>query len=196
MHGKKPIDQLTTMLEQPLDLLHHLPFRIAVVSNLLMLNRDGAIKNTMGLGARELRVIVNVGSYMPITSADVAYQSKMDTYTVSRAVKTLTEKGLVVSQTLGDNKRNKYLVLTEEGQDIYLELIARMRSRELELTEELSLADQRELNKILKKLEVKAEEMLAKHALDKQECEGPLSAEQKELIRWHKKTQKADYYDS
>lgn len=182
--------KLTSRLEQPLNLHQHLPFRLAVVSNLLMLNRDCAIKNSLNLGARELRVIVNVGSYMPITSAEVAYQSKLDTYTVSRAVKTLIELDLVAFELHDDNKRNKYLVLTSSGEEVYRELTDKMEQRAAALTDGMTKKEVSDLNKLLKKLEVKAESLLAENAMALLKEEGAIAAEQKELIRWHKKTVK------
>ncbi|MCW8999044.1 MAG: hypothetical protein OQK04_10040, partial [Kangiellaceae bacterium] len=83
---RKASFELSENIHSPLDLYNHLPFQIAVVSNLLQLNRDLGIRNIIELEPRELRVILNIGSYMPIKAADIAYQSRMDSYTVSRAV--------------------------------------------------------------------------------------------------------------
>ena len=102
--------QLTDSIENPLDLCEHLPFRIAVVSNLLALNRDWHIRNLCELDPKEMRVLINIGSYMPIKSADIAYQSRMDSYSVSRAVKKLLAAELIDTQNDLHKKNVKNLV--------------------------------------------------------------------------------------
>jgi DNA-binding MarR family transcriptional regulator len=188
MSVKKRGYSLTTRIEKPLDLYQHLPFSIAVVSNLLLLNRDSALKNSANLGARELRVLLNVGSFMPITSAEIAYQSKLDTYTVSRAVKALVTEGIVAIEYKTNNSRNKYLCLTDYGVQIYQDLVNKINQRTEDLTSVLTTQEQTLLHQLLKKLEVKAESILAEHALALADIGTTLPAEQKEIIRWHKKT--------
>ena len=72
----------------------HLPFRIAVISNISQLGRDIDIRKITDLGSRELRVLLSVGTYMPISAAQIAFKTKLDSYTVSRGVKTLLTKRL------------------------------------------------------------------------------------------------------
>ena len=90
---------------------NHLPFRIAVVSNLLALNRDWDVRDMCDLEPREMRVLLNIGSYMPIKAADIAYQSRIDSYNVSRAVKALDKKQLIDFIPDSRSKNIKYLVL-------------------------------------------------------------------------------------
>ena len=101
--------KLTDRHESPLDLYEHLPFQISILSNLLQLNKDASVKDIIDLEPRELRVILNIGSYMPVKAADIAYQSRLDSYTVSRAVKTLKEFGMVSSEMRETNKKEKFL---------------------------------------------------------------------------------------
>ena len=86
---------LTERTDNPLDLYQHLPFQIAVVTNLLQLNKDAAIRKITNLEPREFRVLLNVGSFMPIKAADIAYLGRLDSYTVSRAVKSLAKEKLI-----------------------------------------------------------------------------------------------------
>ncbi len=182
--------QLTKRIEEPLDLYQHLPFQIAVVSNLLQLNRDIAIREIADLEPRELRVILNIGSYMPIKAADIAYQSRMDSYTVSRAVKTLRKLEMVDSQHGEDNKKVKYLTLTEKGLDVYrkLSLAIEQRTKKLEIC--LSDDEKETLMTLLAKVEDQAEIMLAESAKKRQDAGVDIPADQKEIIRWWKKTLK------
>ena len=179
---------LTDKIENPLDLTSHLPFRVAVVSNLLALNRDWKIRNLTDLDQREMRVLLNIGSYMPVKSADIAYQSRLDSYTVSRAVKKLLALKLIESRQDEVKKNVKNLYLNDAGITLYRRLITAMDDRAKQLESVLSNKEQQLFFNILERLENKTEEILASQAsaLIKDGLEAP--TDQKELIRWYKKT--------
>lgn len=180
--------ELTKENENPLDLSNHLPFRVAVVSNLLALNRDWKIRNLSELDPREMRVLLNIGSYMPIKSADIAYQSRLDSYTVSRAVKKLLELNLIESQADIHKKNVKNLLLNEKGKKIYYQVVTAMDERSKQLESVLSEEELGQFFTMLEKVENKAEQLLAEQAtgLIIDGLDAP--ADQKELIRWYKKS--------
>ncbi|NQY63336.1 MAG: MarR family transcriptional regulator [Alteromonadaceae bacterium] len=185
--ARKKAFKLSEKIAAPLDLTSHLPFRVAVVSNLLALNRDWKIRTLCDLEPREIRVLLNIGSYMPIKSADIAYQSRLDSYTVSRAVTKLKSKNLIEVQADPINKNIKNLLLNEQGQALYKKLTQALDLRSQELENVLTNEEKQQFYNMLEKIEDKAEQMLAEQALDliKQGNEPP--ADQKELIRWYKK---------
>ncbi|SFB83286.1 MarR family winged helix-turn-helix transcriptional regulator [Pseudoalteromonas denitrificans] len=179
---------LTEYIEDPLDLTSHLPYRVAVVSNLLALNRDWKIRNLTDLDPREMRVLLNIGSYMPVKSADIAYQSRLDSYTVSRAVKKLLALNLIASRQDEIKKNVKNLYLNDAGKLLYQKLIFAMDERAKELESILSNEEKALFFNMLERIENKTEAILATQAseLIKQGLDAP--TDQKELIRWHKKT--------
>lgn len=179
---------LTKNLDKPLDLTTHLPFRVAVVSNLLALNRDWKIRELTDLDPREMRVLLNIGSYMPIKSADIAYQSRLDSYTVSRAVKKLLALKLIVSEPDLHKKNVKNLLLNEQGVVLYQKLISAMDERAQQLESVLTQDETQQFYNMLERIENKTEQLLAEQASDliSQGIEPP--ADQKELIRWYKKS--------
>ncbi|XQW83812.1 MarR family winged helix-turn-helix transcriptional regulator [Thalassotalea piscium] len=181
---------MTKYIDKPLDLTSHLPFRVAVVSNLLALNRDWKIRELTDLDPREMRVLLNIGSYMPIKSADIAYQSRLDSYTVSRAVKKLLMFKLITSEADSQKKNVKNLLLSDSGKDLYEKLIVAMDERAKQLESVLSVDETKQLYSMLERIENKAEQLLAQQASQrmKQGIEPP--ADQKELIRWYKKSNK------
>jgi len=189
LNSRKKYFNLTDRIESPIDLYQHLPFQIAVVSNLLQLSRDPAIKQLVDLEPRELRVILNIGSYMPIKSADIAYQSRMDAYTVSRAVKRLQQHKLIDFEADDTDKKAKFLVLTDNGVNIYKQICSQIEKREAKIEANLSNEEKQTLMRLLAKLEDSAETMLAENVLLKQSVNETLTAEQKEIIRWWKKSQ-------
>jgi len=167
-----------------------LPFRVAVVSNLLALNRDWKIRNLTDLDPREMRVLINIGSYMPVKSADIAYQSRLDSYTVSRAVKKLLSLNLIESHQDEIKKNVKNLYLNDAGKALYLELINAMDERSKQLESVLSEDEQAVFFDMLERIENKTEALLAEQASEfiKEGLDAP--TDQKELIRWHKKSNK------
>ncbi|MDT0602478.1 MarR family winged helix-turn-helix transcriptional regulator [Thalassotalea castellviae] len=180
--------ELTKENDNPLDLSNHLPFRIAVVSNLLALNRDWKIRNLCELDPREIRVLLNIGSYMPIKSADIAYQSRLDSYTVSRAVKKLLALDLIKTQADSHKKNVKNLLLNNKGKAIYQQVVSAMDARSKQLESVLSEDELRLLYSMLEKVENKAEQLLAQQATELILEGFDAPADQKELIRWYKKS--------
>ena len=180
--------QLTTEHKDPLDLSSHLPFRVAVVSNLLALNRDWKIRNVTDLDPRELRVLLNIGSYMPVKSADIAYQSRLDSYTVSRAVKKLHSLNLIESRPDSFKKNVKNLVLNEQGLAVYQEVTKALDERSKQLESVLSSDEILAFYEMLERIENKAEQLLAEQAIDLIASGKDAPADQKEIIRWYKKS--------
>jgi len=187
---------LTDRIDDPLDLNSHVPFRVAVVSNLLQLNKDPLIRDFSDLEPREYRVLLNIGSYMPIKAADIAYLGRLDTYTVSRAVKSLLKDELIDIELAENNRKIKNLVLTTKGVKVYRKLCLRIDKRTQELESVISKEEKAELIRLLELLESKSESMIAGHAAILQKSEfqqnKSIPADQKEIIRWHKKS--SSYY--
>lgn len=179
--------RLSHNIDDPIDLTTHLPFRVAVVSNLLALNRDWKIRNLCDLEPREMRVLLNIGSYMPIKSADIAYQSRLDSYTVSRAVKKLFALNLIEINSDEFGKNIKNLSLNEAGISLYKKLTAALKPRSEEVESVLTEQERVIFYELLEKIENKTESILAEQAIEMiaQGQEPP--ADQKELIRWYKK---------
>ncbi len=155
---------------------------------MLALNRDWKIRELGKLEPREMRVLLNIGSYMPIKAADIAYQSRIDSYNVSRAVKSLQNKGLIDIEPAPYSRNIKYLVLNEAGCKLYHQVISMMEHRATELESALDDDEQVLLFQLLEKIENKAEQILAEQAISKIANGEKAPADQKELIRWYKKS--------
>jgi DNA-binding MarR family transcriptional regulator len=179
---------LTRQLEAPFDLYRHLPFRVATLTNLLALDRDLAIRHASALGLRELRVLLNIGSYMPILAADIAYQTRLDTVTVSRAVKSLLKQGLIALREDPTDRRSQILTLTPAGRAEYRRVAKVLAARDRALERVLSTAERAQLDAMLARVEEFAESLLAAHAEGMLASGKRISADQRELIRWRKRS--------
>lgn len=135
-----------------------------------------------------MRVLLNIGSYMPIKSADIAFQSRLDSYTVSRAVKKLLSLNLIESKADSKKKNVKNLLLNEHGEALYKRIALAMDERSKQLESVLSDDEISQFYLMLEKIEDKTEELLAEQAIEliNEGLDAP--ADQKELIRWYKKS--------
>jgi DNA-binding MarR family transcriptional regulator len=180
--------RLTRAIAEPFDLYGHLPFRLATLTNLLALDRDVAIPRAGGLGLRELRVLLNVGSYMPIRAADVAFQTRLDPITVSRGVQTLLRLRLIRMSKDPSDRRSQFLSLTAAGESRYRRIVAVLAERDRAIADALTAAERAQLHALLARLERLAERWLAEHALEMLARGERISADQRELIRWRKRS--------
>ncbi|KZN36413.1 MarR family winged helix-turn-helix transcriptional regulator [Pseudoalteromonas luteoviolacea] len=166
----------------------HIPFQVAVVSNLLSISRDPIIRNLTDLDTRELRILVNIGSYGPIAASDIAYQSRLDPYSINRAIAALAKKELVKYEE--GASRSKPVLLTEQGNSIYNKVVAHLKMREEKLLDTLTNQERNTLSELLQKLELNAEAVLAMEVADCQKQGLSVTRDHKELERWYKRTNK------
>ena len=180
--------ELSGSEQSQLALDKHIPFQVAVVSNLLSISRDPIIRTLTDLDTRELRILVNIGSYGPIAAADIAYQSRLDPYSINRAIAALAKKALIEYQQ--GNARSKPVLLTGQGKSIYSKVVAHLKMREEKLLETLSDSEKNTLSVLLQKLELNAETVLAMEVADCHKQGLSVTRDHKELERWHKRTNK------
>lgn len=179
--------QLSSITEQPFDLYGYVPYQLAVVSNLLLLDRDPKIRALTDLNARELRILLNIGSYGPVHAADIAYQSRLDPYSVTRAIKVLQEQNMVEPANQKQGKA-KPIVLTTQGQLVYKRLCEELDLRGQKVLQGISEQEQQQLTDLLARLEQNAERLLAEHCQQSIDQGRALTREQQEFIRWQQRT--------
>lgn len=185
--GREAAFVLSENVAEPYDLFNHLPYRIAVVSNLLLLDRDPLIRHEIDLDARAMRVLLNIGSYSPITAADIAYQSRLDPYSVTRAVNDLIKRALVVYSHDAAG-RAKPVMLSETGCVMYQKLVKMIDSRLNSLLKNIAPQEIETLFTVLAKLESNAESMLTEHGKEVEQQGGTLTREQQEFARWQQRS--------
>ncbi|CCQ11617.1 hypothetical protein PALB_25180 [Pseudoalteromonas luteoviolacea B = ATCC 29581] len=179
---------LSEEIVKPFDLYQHLPYRVAVVSNLLLLDRDPLIRHLVDLDARSMRVLLNIGSYSPIIAADIAYQSRLDPYSVTRAISDLKKRQLVVDVMPLGSSRAKPVKLSEKGMKLYRELVHLIETRMAPLLNGIDESELESMMVTLAKLEHNAEAMLAEHAIQVEDQGGSLTREQQEFQRWQQRS--------
>lgn len=99
-----------------------LPYRLAVTSNLVSRLVARAYQDQFGVTIWEWRVIAILGEGEAMTAQAISDSAAMDKVSVSRAVRTLEERGLVERENNAADRRSRLLHLTDDGRRVYDEI--------------------------------------------------------------------------
>ena len=144
------------MSDDTLVLEKFLPYRLSVLSNRLSAAIAESYSRRFGLTIPEWRVVAVLALDPGISAAEVAERTAMDKVAVSRAVRRLLATGRARREMAAGDRRRSVLELTPEGRRIYRRITPALRSFEAELLAGLSAREQRVLDSILRRLELRA----------------------------------------
>jgi len=134
-----------------------LPYRLSV----LMLRISNAIARSyerrFRLSVPEWRVMAVLGRFGPLSANGVAEKTQMDKVRVSRAVARLAAAGRVSRRTDRLDRRRSILALTAAGDAIHREIVPHAERVEARLLAGLDEAERAALDRLLAKLEARAE---------------------------------------
>jgi DNA-binding MarR family transcriptional regulator len=149
---------------QSLRLETFLPYRLSIASNRVSDLVAEAYDRLFGLSIPEWRVIAVLGEASPLTQLAIVKQTVMDKMTVSRAVRPLVERGLIARSPHSGDKRSSLLSLSDAGRTLYESVGPEALAMETALLEEFSVAEVRDLDAALRKLEAAAVRLSRKSA--------------------------------
>ncbi len=134
-----------------------LPYRLSV----LMLRISNAIARSyerrFKLSVPEWRVMAVLGRFGPLSANGVAEKTQMDKVRVSRAVARLVRAGRVSRRVDRGDRRRSVLTLTPAGEAIHREIVPHARRVEARLLAGLTEAERAALDRLITKLEARAE---------------------------------------
>ena len=122
-------------------------------------------KREFGITVPEWRVLAWVALDGTLTASEICKLSTMDKVKVSRAIKLLRDKKLVVERVSEEDNRVKHVSLTNKGEELYAGIVPKARRWEGELLKVLSAGEYRDLMQIFDKLTAQLKEM-EKQGLD------------------------------
>jgi DNA-binding MarR family transcriptional regulator len=99
-----------------LDLQHHLPFQLAVLSNYVKQSTSDRLAKNHGMSGRDWRVLAIIGMHQPVTPASIAEVTGMDRVTVTRSIQQLEAKQLVSKSKNQVDGRSVLVRLTKQGE--------------------------------------------------------------------------------
>ena len=141
-----------------LSLPSYLPYKLSVASNRVSGLIARAYQARFGLSIWEWRVIAVLGAGAPMTAQAVCEATAMDKVTVSRAIRSLDERGLVTRTRREHDRRASDVALTPDGEAIYSEVAPLAIAYEAALLDSFSQEERDTLMALLEKLERRLDE--------------------------------------
>ncbi|MED5549924.1 MAG: MarR family winged helix-turn-helix transcriptional regulator [Pseudomonadota bacterium] len=142
-----------------LRLRDYLPYRLAATSNLVSRLVARAYQDQFGVTIWEWRVIAILGEGVPMTAQAISDSAAMDKVSVSRAVRSLEDRGLVERENHAADRRSRMLHLTADGRRVYDEIAPVALAQEAALLAEFSSAEIKMLAGLLDRLRQRSEEL-------------------------------------
>jgi DNA-binding MarR family transcriptional regulator len=146
----------TEQTTPPITLERFLPYRLAVLSNVV----SNAVARIYGerfdLTIPQWRVIATLGQYGVLTARDIAAHAVLHKSTVSRAVAPLCKRGLVAREANPEDMREALLVLTAAGQAVYAAIAPEALAFSQRLESVLSEAERATLFALIERLDAHA----------------------------------------
>jgi DNA-binding MarR family transcriptional regulator len=147
--------------EAALKLEEFLPYRLNVCSNLVSQALSRIYAERYKIGIPEWRVLVTLGQFGLMTAKGIGVHTCMHKTKVSRAVALLERRKLVARRANRADLREAFLSLTPAGRDIYSELAPLALEFAQQLLETVDAADRAALDRALKKLTERSEQLTA-----------------------------------
>lgn len=137
-----------------LDLFKFVPFRLNRLGAEVSAALSSEYRARYGLDIPEWRVMATLGFRNEACSAQyIAQCTRTHKSTISRAVTSLLEHGLIERVENADDRREFRLALTSKGHALYEELIPRLLRREQEILSCLTAQERKEFARLLGKIE-------------------------------------------
>lgn len=137
-----------------------LSYRVSRLYSLIQAGTARQLDGGFGLILREWRVLALLAKLEPVTASDLAGRSPMDKASISRAVASLAERGLIRSRPHAQDGRAQQLELTPEGRRLYARIAPVSRGRNRDLLSALTASEQAAFFRALDKLIARADGLL------------------------------------
>ena len=140
-------------LEKSLLLNHYVPYLMANLAKRISDSCGRIYEQEFDLTIPEWRVLARLAESARYNSRELGQITFMDKSKVSRAVKLLDNKGLLVKERDEADHRITYLSLNERGKALYHQIAPEALAWEADLLEALDTTEYRDLIRIMKKLD-------------------------------------------
>jgi len=141
-----------------------LPYRLSVLANTVSSAIAGAYAQRFGLSIPAWRVLAVLADTPNLSAAEVAAQTAMDKVAVSRAVAALLRDKRLQRRIARSDRRRSVLCLSSAGERVYSQVVPVALNYEKELLASLDSADRDTLDRLLRVLLARAEELGTLHA--------------------------------
>lgn len=139
-----------------LQLESFLPYLVNNLADRISTGLSKIYASEYGLSIPEWRILANLAEHGVLNAKQIVTTTGMEKSKVSRAVKNLTERGLILQRRKDADNRARDLALTDAGLSLYAELVPRALAWEGRLLESLSVSEYRDFMYLLGKLRQRA----------------------------------------
>jgi len=134
-------------------------FRLVHLADLISRGASLVFEKEFGLSNAELRALIALGEEQPLTIGDLSRRARIDKAWVSRSVKDLLARGLLVRSNHPTDSRMGLLSLTRAGETLVAEIAPIAWARQSRLLQGLEAGD---VTRLIDTLNKNAEELLAR----------------------------------
>lgn len=142
-----------------LQLESFLPYLVNNLADRISTGLSRIYASEYGLSIPEWRILANLAEHGVLNAKQIVTTTGMEKSKVSRAVKSLTERRLILQRRRDADNRARDLALTDAGLALYAELVPRALAWEGRLLESLSVSEYRDFMYLLGKLRQRAKIM-------------------------------------
>ncbi|TDF37255.1 MarR family transcriptional regulator [Alteromonadaceae bacterium M269] len=130
-----------------------IPYRMVNLATSISNACSKIYKDEFDITIPEWRILARLAEHDKLNAKDIGRVTFMDKSKVSRAVKTLDDKGYLLKEKNEADNRASYLSLTTEGRDLYNQIAPKALEWEKDLISILDASEYRDLMRILEKLD-------------------------------------------
>lgn len=139
--------------EKPiLQLANFLPYKINTLAKRISTNLSTVYEDDFSISLPEWRVVATLGSEHKITASEICALTFMDKVQVSRAIKNLRTKALILEEIDERDNRAKYVSLSASGEELYKSIVPKALAWEGDLLAVLSDDEREMLTAIVNKI--------------------------------------------
>ena len=135
-----------------IDLEHFLPYQLNQMASLVSADFAHVYQQKYDLTIPQWRVLANLAQYGKSNAKDLCTQANMDKSTVSRAIKSLLQRGYIQAELNQQDKRVTQVMLNEQGNAIYKLIAHDAQNWEAQLAKKFTKQQQTQLLNLLKEL--------------------------------------------
>jgi DNA-binding MarR family transcriptional regulator len=139
-------------MSDQLHLDRFVPYRLAVLANMIGLSLASTYEQEFGLTIPEWRVLAVLARYPNLSGIEVSERAAMDKVAVSRAVQSLVAAKRVARTHDKGDRRRSLLRLTPAGRAVYMRAAPLALRYERSLLNPLSGEDKRTLSRLIEQL--------------------------------------------
>ena len=142
------------------ELERFLPYRLSLLTNTVSDGIAQIYRDKYDISVTEWRILAVLGRYPGLTASEIIDRTAMDKVAISRAVKNLAKKDLLLRKTDQEDRRRILLFITSTcGAQMLAEIMPLAQQYESKLLNSLDSKERKALSRAIQTLQVQAQSL-------------------------------------